>query len=441
LLWLPATLHFVLTQPDFIMSRLSLTAYVLRPYRQSLSRPHHLTHSITIASIFTLFITKREPPCASEAMASGDSTHTTHNQTVYLKADQPPPFYQQSVRHWVISAIEGDPPATLAKEHELRLKDFPNRIVTLPILHHLCTRLILSILLLVLTSAVLVRARPSQQRINQRAALCLVLGILVSACFDCVETCTVGLTAYLALVGLPFEALIVLGIQVLAYKGWTITAISLTVAFTTSAASSHVVRNLPDYDTFFANLRPSGSISSAERGCLVCWESEATLFQMPCHRSHLVCEACLSRLHAADKGDCPLCRQSIFTYKSRDKRNEIRHFIITSAIATLVLSLVTIALQLYKGCYLSAALYVLPILEVGAFALILLALLPEKKYLATMNLSVLWFLLAYAVFMFRNSAARLHTWDQVTFWDGVVLKGVQVWDTVPVGVPVGVEHI
>jgi hypothetical protein len=83
----------------------------------------------------------------------------------------------------------------------------------------------------------------------------------------------------------------------------------------------------------------------------------------------------------------------------------------------------------------------LPILEVGAFALILLALLPEKKYLATMNLSVLWFLLAYAVFMFRNSAARLHTWDQVTFWDGVVLKGVQVWDTVPVGVPAGVEHI
>jgi hypothetical protein len=88
------------------MSRLSRTAYVLRLYRQSLSRPHHITHFIIIASTLTLFIT--EPPCAFEAMASADITHTTHNQTVYLKADQPPPFYQQSVRHWVISAIEGD---------------------------------------------------------------------------------------------------------------------------------------------------------------------------------------------------------------------------------------------------------------------------------------------------------------------------------------------
>jgi hypothetical protein len=210
-----------------------------------------------------------------------------------------------------------------------------------------------------------------------------------------------------------------------------------------------MVRVLPDYDTFFRNLRPSNPKSSEpdsseitqQRGCLVCWESEATLLQMPCHRSHLVCVACLSRLHAADKGDCPLCRQSLFVYKSRDKRIELRHFIITSAIATLILTLTTIALQLYKGCYLNAALYILPILELAAFAWILRALLPDERCLATANLSVLWLLLVYAVFVFLSSAVRLQTWDLVTFWDGVVLEGVQVWGTVAVGVPVVVQYV
>jgi hypothetical protein len=399
-------------------------------------------------------------------MASANITYTTHNQTIYFKADQPPPFYQQIVRrHWVISAVEGDVPATLAKEFEL-YKDLPDRLVTVPLLHHLWTRLVPFILLLLLTSAMLVRVRPPQQRINRRAVLCLILGTLISAWFDHLETCTLGLTAYLALIGLPYEALISLGVLTLAYKGWSITAISLTVAFTTAAASSVMVRSLPDYDTFFANLRPSSSSTctsqpgqrdapsesqlqlnsletTQDRGCLICWDSEDILLQMPCHSSHIICKACLSRLHAADKRDCPFCFQSLWTYqsRSRDVRIELRHFIVTSAIATLVLTLSTIALQLYKGYSLNAALFGYPILRLIPLALWLSTLLPDERSLETANLTGLWILLGYAAFFFLCSAFEFHRGSQLTLWDGVILKRTEVWSTVRLVVPVSVERV
>lgn len=365
-------------------------------------------------------------------------SYVTHVQTVYLKALERPPF-PQCERHWAISAIEGDLPGFPPKENELYLETLPTHIITVPMLHHLLSRYIIAILLLTWTFAVLRRSMPLDSRIRRPAAVLLLLGIITSACLDRLGTCMLGLAAYLALVAFPLDALALLVVLTWAHGGWTITAIGLTVAYATWATSSVKLRHLPTYGTFMASLRPPPSTGSSppeanskvseDRGCLVCWSTEDSQLQLPCHRSHVVCKGCLSRLYAADEYCCPLCRRALFIYKSRRYRHPLRHFIVAGIVATFNFNAIVIALQLYKGCYFTAAVRIVSTLLLAPLGAFLMVKLRNEWTLFNLNIWVLGLLFVLTAYNVRSSATSLRNWDLVTLWDGAVLKGVEVWDT------------
>jgi hypothetical protein len=75
---------------------------------------HHVTHSVHYRIYHHVHHHSSASPRASKAMAFEDISYTTHNQTVYLKADEPPPFYR-SIRYWIVLSIEGELLATLQR--------------------------------------------------------------------------------------------------------------------------------------------------------------------------------------------------------------------------------------------------------------------------------------------------------------------------------------
>lgn len=100
-----------------------------------------------------LFGNNTTASCAFRPTAMAGITYAKHTQTVYLKADQAPPF-PQNVRHWIISSVELTVlPDVDPKENEAYLATLPDRIVTVPMLHHSYRSLVVTILLLVWTYA------------------------------------------------------------------------------------------------------------------------------------------------------------------------------------------------------------------------------------------------------------------------------------------------
>ncbi|GAB7327413.1 hypothetical protein MBLNU13_g11275t1 [Cladosporium sp. NU13] len=364
-------------------------------------------------------------------------TYVSHAQTVYLKANKPPPFLQ-SVRHWNISSTTGIVPAIDPKENAAFIAALPGRIVTVPMLHHLYSHYIVIVLLMVWICAMYCRFFRPRHRVTRLQALgssCLPMPLIWFAYADWLKSCVVAVAIAAALCGGLPDALGLLAALTSAHEGWTITAITLTVAYVVWVKDFLKDCRLPDFATFSARLQPSPLVPKVSEeddedpSCLVCWSSEATLLQLPCHADHKVCRDCLPQLFNANQYRCPFCRKALFIYKSKTYRSCLWYIVTATNALRLTLNLIVLALQLYKGYYGTAVANVfVAALSVALKRYDLRTLIGEGD-LANTRLTVLWLTLGTTVYSAWSAIAAVHTWDQITLWDGEVLEGVDVWTT------------
>ena len=337
-------------------------------------------------------------------------TYATHTQTVYLKANKQA-LFTQSIRHWNISSTDGVLPEIDPSDNATYLGTLPGRIVTVPMLHHSCGRQIMTILLLVWIYALRCR--------------------FLQPCLGITRHTMVGAAAALCGGGLDVMGMLV--VMSLAHRGWYIAAIALTVAFAVWARDSSQIDHGPDFATFLARLQPyplaQNASETEERGCLVCFSFDETLFRLPCHPSHRACKGCLFQLHETGKPHCPHCNTLLFIYGSRSYKNCLRHLIVTSAILTTAFVSISLALQLYKGHIWPAGDSIVKMVVCLPPARVLLCRLSEQRFMALVPIGFLWSMLGFTACLACFAAAQLQVWDQVTLWDGVVLKGVEAWDT------------
>lgn len=362
-------------------------------------------------------------------------TYATHTQTVYLKASKPPPFLQ-SVRHWNIFATDGILPEIDPSDNATYLGTLPSRIATVPMLHRSCGRQMMTVLLLVWIYALCCRflqPRLGITRLHVYDSSFLVLLVLCFAYADQLLLCETMVGAATALWGEGLDAMGMLVVMTLAHQGWYITAIASTVSYAVCARDSREIDHEPDFATFLARLQPyplaPNASENEERGCLVCFSFDETLFRLPCHPSHRACKSCLSELHRVDKSHCPHCSTALFIYASRTYKNCLRHLIVTNAILAFTFASISLALQLYKGHVWDAGDSIVKMVFCLPSTRVLLYKLDKKRFMALVPIEYLWFFLGIAAFLAWLAAAQLQVWDQVTLWDGVVLKGVEVWDT------------
>lgn len=132
-------------------------------------------------------------------------TYIAHNQSIHLGW-----AHYVFSRHWAMSLIEGDWPATDANETALCLENLPNRISTVPILHHLLRRPIVAILLITWIFACLRRhvwTRVMSTWLATAMALVYVSGtitLLTYASQDRLDKCIMWLVHIAALSGIQF---------------------------------------------------------------------------------------------------------------------------------------------------------------------------------------------------------------------------------------------
>lgn len=354
-------------------------------------------------------------------------SYVTHVQTVYLKAADPSIF--QVLPYWFVSSTEGSLPAISPKENELYLESLPDRIATVSMLHHSLSRLIIASLLLAWTFALSYRLRRIDSKMKQLILCVAVLIILLCAWFDWLGGYAFVLAAYYAWDVSNSDALAVLLAFVLARGGWIITAIGLTAAHTTGAMTASVTDPLlPFYDAFIAKLRPAPPTT-----CPSCWSTANTPLRMPCHRNHVFCQQCLSRWHANGENFCPHCFKTLYVIsRFRECKALFRYYIVTNLIAAAAFSFPTLALQLYKGYHDFAFNTIKVLAGIGlSSGWCWLKLRKEERLVENhiLFLAAVFFISAVGVVF---SAFELRKWDQVTLWDGVVLEGVNVWNTYPV---------
>lgn len=107
-------------------------------------------------------------------------TYVTHTQTIYLRADESPPFPQR-VRHWIVSSTTGILPAHDLRDNAEYIAALPDRIVTVPMLHRLFRQHIMTALLLVWIYAMcwrLLQPRYGIAGLHKHDSICLVLPVL-----------------------------------------------------------------------------------------------------------------------------------------------------------------------------------------------------------------------------------------------------------------------
>lgn len=361
-------------------------------------------------------------------------TYISRTQTVWLKANEPPPFLR-SARHWNISSTTGVLPAIDPKENAAFLAALPDRIVTVPMLHHLYCRHVMMVLLMVWICAMYCRfSRPRHavKRLQALGSSALFLPVLYFAYDDWFRSCALASAVAAALCGGLLDALGLLAALTCAHEGWTVTAISLTVAYAVWVKDFLKDYHLPDFATFSARLQPSRLAPKVSGGnedpnCLVCWSSEDNSLQLPCHEDHKVCRDCLPQLASANQYRCPFCRKALFIYRSRIYRSCLWYIITANNALSITLGPIVLALQLYKGHYWSAAAKVSSSALSMALGRYDLRTLVGGADLANARLPLLWIVLGITVWNAWCAVTAVHTWDQVTLWDGEVLKGVEDW--------------
>jgi hypothetical protein len=303
-------------------------------------------------------------------------------------------------------------------------------------LHHLYRQHIMTALLLVWIYAVCCRLLQPRhgRRLQALHNSCLILLVLCFAYAHWLSFCVVAVAITVTRHGGLFDSLGLLAALTLAHEGWIIAAIALTVVYTVWAINSSKLYRQPDFATFLVRLRPSPpapktSEEDEDRGCLICWSSEEIPLQLPCHKDHRFCKDCLSRLYNADKYCCPFCLKSLFRFKSGSYRSCLRYIITTNFILRLTFRSIVLALQLYKGYYCAAAKMVFFTVLCAPLTLGFVGVVSEDGHLADHHIAFFWFMLGLTTYNVWSAALAMQTWDQVTLWDGAVLKGVEVWDT------------
>lgn len=119
----------------------------------------------------------------------------------------------------------------------------------------------------------------------------------------------------------------------------------------------------------------------------------------------------------------------LFNYESREHKVRLRYFITTSFILAYIFGSTVVALQFYKGYYWTATAVIFVMLLCLPVALGSVCGLRRESLLVEMPLEILLFIHAFAIGFSFGTAALFHVWEQVTLWDGAVLKGVEVWNT------------
>lgn len=361
------------------------------------------------------------------------TTYATHTQTMYLQADEPPPFPPRA-KHWVVSSTTGILPRIDPKDHAAFLETLPGRIVTVSMLHHLYCYHIMTVLLIIWVYALCCRSLRLRHGVTRLYALGSSFLMLLVLCFayaGWLRSCVLAVATTAALCGDLLDAMGLLAVLALAHEGWTTTAITLTVAYAVWAKDSRNTCHLPEFATFLAGLRPlppapEVSEEDEDDGYLVCWSSEEALLQLPCREGHSVCRDCLLRMYDADKYRCPFCRKELFIYKSKSFRHCLRYIITTANVLRFTLHSMLLTLLLYKGRFWITAVNTL--LTAASVAL-------ERNMrgmmmgngdwdLANARLAFLGLILVWTVYMAWCEVAAVQTWDQVTLWNGAVLKGV-----------------
>lgn len=185
-------------------------------------------------------------------------TYATHTQTVCLKADDQPPFPQRA-RHWVVSSTTRILPGIDPKDDAAFLEAFPDRIVTVPMLHRLYCYHIMTVLLMIWVYALccrVLRPRHGVTRICALGSSCLMLLVFCFAYAGWLTSCVLAVATAAALCGYLLDALGLLAVLACAQGGWIFTAITLAVAYAVWANASHNIFSPPDFATFLARLRP-----------------------------------------------------------------------------------------------------------------------------------------------------------------------------------------
>jgi hypothetical protein len=94
-----------------------------------------------------------------------------------------------------------------------------------------------------------------------------------------------------------------------------------------------------------------------------------------------------------------------------------------------VFSFIIMALQVYKGCYYKTFVYAFYAFDMTMHAWNSLMMVWGQWNPTRVILWISWILAFCAMGTCLGAACELHKWDQVTLWDGVVMRGVEVWDT------------
>jgi hypothetical protein len=376
------------------------------------------------------------PSCGLATPIFNDITYTTHIQTVYLKAIEPPSFLQHAI-HWTVSSTHGVLPEIDPQDNATYLGTLPGRIVTVSMLHRSYCRQIMTALLLAWIYALSCRFLRPRRAIWRPNAINSSLLVLLAPWFNYInrlELCMTMVAGAAASCGGSLDAVGMLAALIGAHKGWNITAIILTVAHAVWAKDSRKIDREPDFATFLARLRPAPldpniSGESEKHRCFLCLSSEDTLFTLPCHPSHRACKKCLLELYDLDKPHCLHCKTLLYIEKSRSERDFLRYHIATNVVLAYTFGSILAAIWFCKGHYWFATGLITFMLCCLGPAWWLLCWLGSEWVLVDVPITSLLSTLGIAAYFAWVAGVHVQTWDQVTLWDGAVLKGVEVWDT------------
>jgi hypothetical protein len=229
----------------------------------------------------------------------------------------------------------------------------------------------------------------------------------------------------------------------LVFNNQMLPGICLSLAYVTWVASlsrlhwrhTATAGRLPNYKAFLASLRPMDDTTRKQnpvgeeqddRNCMVCWSSDDVPLELPCKRNHLICSDCLARLHESHRYQCPICRLPLYTMLNI--KTKLLELIIATLGAIFALTVIDIALAIYKGSYQDVAMVILftalpTLIEVRYFEFSSAA---SEGYLASWQA---WTLASHAfnlaVFACR-SGDFLRRRDQATFIRGKFVSGVEM---------------
>jgi hypothetical protein len=370
------------------------------------------------------------------------TSYLQNARNVVLYASYPSSLPQHLCDRKLHSAVGGLPEPDLVK-YKQWFDAFPKRIETFSILNNWgCQHLVRFWVTLILVRGLWcrtlrVRHAGGERELTARALSAgLASAVLLFASGHLLCGVTVVATWAVAL-GLVPDILATLVVFSLASNARLLAALGLSVAYATWAAlrlDVHwaEIRKLPNYMKFRANLRPVEQTSKHghtgkadepedERGCPVCWSSDGPPQQLPCKGKHRICLKCIDRLHAAPRNQCPFCRLPL--YRDDASRTALYELIVACHGATTTFNVIGIALKLYLGSYISAAIdvcVILPMRRVTWKALIP-ARLADDSPIEELQL---WVLVSVIVLCWTGYWTG--TWDQATFVDGKLVRGLWI---------------